>query len=113
MKTLDIDPLKQAGLDRCEKLVAILTSKGLKAYFGQEWDGANDHDDPEFWYFHARDNGGVGAYVEYDEGTYDQGFLEPAHADSAIPRLNELENEAARAAVWNALLGSKTKGKKT
>ena len=107
MKTLDIDPLKQAGLDRCEKLVAILTSKGLKAYFGQEWDGANDHDDPEFWYFHARDNGGVGVYVEYDEGTYDQGFLDPLHIDAALPRLSKLRMKASRDEIWTAFQGGK------
>ena len=98
MNAKEIEALKW-----CRKFANALTSKGLKAYFGKYWDGASGHDDATFWYFHPRPNGGVGAHVTYDGGTYDQGFLEPESLSDALAGIQALPARPSRAKVWKVL----------
>ncbi len=94
-----------------QRFAEVLTAKGLCAYFGREWDGACDHKDPEFWYFHPTSGGGVGAYSGYDRtpdggSTYDMTFLAAEDLDAALSRLEALQVGATRAEVSRALGGT-------
>jgi hypothetical protein len=86
-----------------ERLAVALRNKGLVAHWGPTWDGADDHREPTFWYFHPTANGGVGAYVGYDGGTYDMGILEPGDIAAALVRVDALPRAPSRLDVWEAL----------
>lgn len=79
-----------------------LTRKGLKAFYGQSWDGTSDHHEPEFWYFHPRDNGGVAAFVTYDE-MYDMYFLGPFGLADALTAVEALGVTPTRKDVTRAI----------
>lgn len=90
--------------ERCGAFVSVLQEKGLKAFCGPYWDGAGDHRaEPTFWYFHPLGNGGVGAYVTYDHGTYDQGFLEPGKLATILTALRALQEGPSREQIWAAM----------
>ncbi len=94
-----------SSLAVCKQLAEILTSKGLKAYYGRLWDGSSDYNDSMFWYFFPRGRI-VGVYVQYDgdtqKHTYDAGEAIPA-LDVVLTRVKALEMNPSRNAVWEAL----------
>jgi len=87
----------------CKRFAKILGHKGLKAYVDEDHHGASDHDDPEFWHFSPRENGGITVIAVYDEGTYATEFLEPEVLRRASSNLSKLGTNPERDLVLFAL----------
>ena len=100
-------------IELAQRFAEALQSKGWKAFFGPYWDGAHDasHDaEPNFWYFHPRSNGGVGAYVQYAYepetiASGDTGFIEPEEVEEVLARVMALGVNPTRKDVWKAIEG--------
>ncbi len=106
----DMSELEKTGFEWSRRFAEALNKKGLKAFYGPYWDGPSDHrDEPTFWYFHPRSNGGIGAYVKYDcdpelkSYTYDHGFLDPGRLEMVWTRVIVLPLNPSREQIWKAL----------
>lgn len=101
-----------AKLEQCKRLAEALQTKGVKAYFGSQWDGHTVHDDLElFWYFYPS-SGDIGVYVQYNSTpyshTYDAGFISWNEIPEVIELLKALHWLPSRECVWKVLEGSLT-----
>lgn len=85
------------------KLAKTLKRKGVVAYFGSGWQGSSTYKDPEFWYFHSCSDGKIGAYVEYDGGTYDSGIIARENFKKAFACLDALGINPSREEIWTAM----------
>lgn len=105
-------PEEKIGYVRCQEFAKALLAKGVTAYFGASWDSTGSHSDPTFWHFSPRVNGGVRAFVTYDRGTYDCGFVEPEEAAPALSRIALLGQGPDRDEIWKALVPAMARAKK-